>query len=106
MKKHPLTTITVLGLLLTGLVFAIGWHYVSKDAPAPKETQTITEDDPRWNCLTMGNRKCGPDYKPVPKGLAEALYEGVDTKEDWTKCLVNFGDTTVIVCPDGRVETS
>jgi hypothetical protein len=23
--------------------------------------QTFTEDDPRWDCLHMGNRVCGPD---------------------------------------------
>lgn len=24
------------------------------------ELQDIQEDDPRWNCLTMGNQECGP----------------------------------------------
>lgn len=24
----------------------------------------ITEDDPRWNCHTMGNRICGPIRRP------------------------------------------
>jgi hypothetical protein len=28
---------------------------------APKKVQVhIEEDDPRWNCHTMGNRVCGP----------------------------------------------
>lgn len=25
---------------------------------------TITEDDPRWDCATMGNLVCGPEYNP------------------------------------------
>ena len=29
-------------------------------------SQKITEDDPRWDCRTMGNKVCGPDAeKPV-----------------------------------------
>ncbi len=31
--------------------------------PAPEEP--IQEDDPRWDCTTMGNRICGPDASPV-----------------------------------------
>jgi hypothetical protein len=30
-------------------------------APAPAEVPTIQEDEPGWDCLTMGNRVCGPD---------------------------------------------
>jgi hypothetical protein len=26
----------------------------------PTGTDRIEEDDPRWNCATMGNRECGP----------------------------------------------
>jgi hypothetical protein len=26
----------------------------------PRAEVRIEEDDPRWNCLTMGNRVCGP----------------------------------------------
>lgn len=39
-------------------------------ATAP--TATIYEDDPRWDCRTMGNQVCGPDSTvsgvPVPAG--------------------------------------
>jgi hypothetical protein len=28
-------------------------------------TEPVHEDDPRWNCATMGNRICGPDQLPV-----------------------------------------
>jgi len=35
--------------------------------PAPQVLQDdgeISEDDPRWNCSTMGNRICGPGHEP------------------------------------------
>jgi hypothetical protein len=28
--------------------------------PTPRPSHTITEDDPSWDCRTMGNRSCGP----------------------------------------------
>lgn len=31
------------------------------DESEPYETGLITEDDPRWDCRTMGNRACGTD---------------------------------------------
>jgi hypothetical protein len=33
---------------------------VTVTTPAPVETlPEMREDDPRWNCRTMGNRRCG-----------------------------------------------
>jgi hypothetical protein len=34
---------------------------VTVTTPAPVETirPRLREDDPRWNCRTMGNRRCG-----------------------------------------------
>ncbi len=29
-------------------------------AASPRLQQRITEDDPRWDCRTMGNKICGP----------------------------------------------
>lgn len=78
-------------------------------APTTTTTEFIAEDDPRWNCLTMGNRTCGPDFVPVTQELADALAEGAKedaTTYDWESCLVKYGDTTYIVCPDGYTETS
>jgi hypothetical protein len=37
--------------------------------------QRITEDDPRWDCRTMGNKICGPNA-PKP-----AIYCGAPTKK-------------------------
>jgi hypothetical protein len=28
--------------------------------PSPTQTRKCQEDDPCWNCHTMGDRKCGP----------------------------------------------
>lgn len=64
-------------------------------------TSTITEDDPRWNCLTMGNRRCGPAWTPVP----EAVYPSLPVSDD-EQCVWLVGDTTTIVCSDGQVFTS
>lgn len=72
----------------------------------PTTTPRITEDDPRWNCMTMGNHTCGPNWVPVPTPLADALAEGSKddaTTFDWEgRCLTNNLDTAV--CDDGWVE--
>lgn len=41
---------------------------------------------------------------PDGSALVDVLGEG--ERQDYTGCLVHFDDTTVIVCPDGYVETS
>lgn len=33
---------------------------VDTGAVIPPTMERITEDDPRWDCLTMGDRVCGP----------------------------------------------
>lgn len=35
----------------------------SRPSPAPVATVFIAEDDPRWDCHTMGNRICGPQFR-------------------------------------------
>lgn len=57
--------------------------------------RTIEEDDPRWNCLTMGDLRCGPLWKPANRVI--------DGHHD---CLWRIGDTTWVACPDGYVTTS
>jgi hypothetical protein len=60
----------------------------------PKATKhRITEDDPKWNCKTMGNKRCGKvvaggNYpalcKKVPEGMradCAALYRRKATKQ-------------------------
>lgn len=82
--------------------------------PAPTVTVTVTapvtpstppapvaEDDPAWNCLTMGNHRCGPEWEPFPS----PAVEGPDGTQH-TGCLIRFGDTSFIVCPDGYTDES
>jgi hypothetical protein len=41
----------------------------SPAAPADTDTTVIYEDDPRWDCRTMGNRECGVgNEQGVPAG--------------------------------------
>jgi len=102
------------------------------------EPVKIAEDDPGWDCRTMGNRLCGPAsgfdtswisywtdpelgwaseyvvqnemvWEPVTSELGDALAEGSApdaTTRDWEACAVAYGETTVIACPDGWVETT
>jgi hypothetical protein len=60
----------------------------------------------------VNERPCGPadlPWLPVDTGLADALAEGDApdaTTRDWEACLVQYGPTTTVVCPDGWVEVS
>lgn len=49
----------------------------SGDAPAPApatvtSAQPCEEDQPCWDCSTMGNRQCGPKTDPYKAYLAKA----------------------------------
>lgn len=48
--------------LLAGAAFWAGVFGIvscNDDDRVPAETPVIQEDDPRWDCRTMGNRVCG-----------------------------------------------
>lgn len=30
--------------------------------PTPTKPTKLQEDDPGWNCTTMGDKKCGPNW--------------------------------------------
>jgi hypothetical protein len=75
---------------------------VSHDGARQPEQFTITEDDPEWNCLIMGDGKCGPEWTPIP----ESLYDGIGVVSNDETCVWRVRDTTVIVCTDGQVITS
>lgn len=76
---------------------------VTQPAPA-HSTHRVTEDDPRWNCRTMGNRACGrtlprwAHWKTAPRGACGQGSPGIVV---WA----GHGDG-VLICPDGDVETS
>ena len=55
---------------LIAIVAVVAWYAVaalsssSNEAPKPStttNTQVIEEDEPGWNCHTMGNKVCGPN---------------------------------------------
>lgn len=51
-----------LTLILCALAACV-WIYafgVAYDAATRPAVSHCAEDDPCWNCATMGNRKCGP----------------------------------------------
>lgn len=116
MKRPILSTLAAVGI---GAAAAFGLAYgIDHDpdlAPTPKShgvtaTPTIAEDDPAWNCLTMGNRTCGPDYVPVDAEMADALMEASDQPVTyrWEACLADYGTdgAYTVVCPDGTVVTA
>lgn len=87
-------------------------------APAEAAHGPIYEDDPRWNCRTMGNRICGTDPKwvkkvmtakwvPVSQELADALAEGEAadaTTRRWESCRVRHtGSVSTVRCLDGFI---
>jgi hypothetical protein len=73
----------------------------------PTDTPRITEGDPHWNCLTMGNHRCGPNYKMVDDLPNTSNWIATIRDEhhgyDPYRCLVDIADTTTIVCQDGWV---
>lgn len=81
------------------------------DSPPVHLAETIDETSPQWNCLTMGNKVCGGEWEPVETAtvadgspLLDVITEG--ERQEWDGCMVRFGDTTTIVCPDGYTEVS
>jgi hypothetical protein len=74
------------------------------------DTSTIPEGDmdedmPGFNCLTMGNRKCGPDWKRLPDDVFAEIMDGEkQTATDY--CVWLTDETTLIACSDGFTTTS
>ena len=70
MPKLSVSATVALMLALVGLTGLATLHFAPATGPAPAAASpepkpkpkppTIQEDDPRWNCSTMGNRQCGP----------------------------------------------
>lgn len=105
------TNVVIMAFAVT-IAFLIGafapWDSLPwNQAPATHPIgHVISDDDPTFNCLTMGNLICGPTYQPVDDEFADTLNEGRPEFRDWTGCLYQVGPTTDIVCPDGYKETS
>ena len=52
-------------ILILAVLVALVVSFVVYARSRPQ--QRITEDDPRWDCRTMGNKICGPSPTPTPK---------------------------------------
>lgn len=57
------------------------------------------EDDPSWDCRTMGNRTCGGQL--LTRDMVESLFINQSDTRDWWACRVYPGDAPMIICPDG-----
>jgi hypothetical protein len=62
------------------------------------------------NCLTTGDRKCGPRYKSIDdtdnwRFWANWIRSDHNNYDPY-RCLVKIGDTSIIVCQDGWMTTS
>lgn len=47
----------------------------------------------------------GDGWQAIPLGVAMALHS-VTGREDWSGCMIRFGDASYVRCPDGMIETS
>lgn len=77
----------------------------SQMAKSGSQSQVTEEDLFHFNCLTMGNHKCGPTWLPIDVGWREQVVLD-NPSQDPKGCLVLVGDTTYIDCPNGRIYTS
>ena len=100
-------------LVMVGIAPAVTPATAAPGAPATarqpyggcKEAYTAPRSEgARW-CAFRHFRR----WQPVSRELADALAEGGSrgaTTRKWERCAVRYGRTTIVVCPDGHVETS
>lgn len=119
--RHVLTAaVAATGALVVTLAVGSTWDVL----PTPEnrsETAVVVSGDEYRDCLAMADRSgyasevcepLGPDYqarveaRPVDRKLAASLARDEDPDRDWSACVVLWGDTSVIVCPDGFTLTS
>lgn len=82
----------------------------SETRPLPRVSTPITEDDPGWDCTTMGNRVCGHPYcmfdAEMPKYLTVSGPAGgvitVNGKERGVLVLITDDDYGDEVRPDAE----
>lgn len=71
-----LTTVAIATLIASCVVLWIGANNSASPRPAPRPTTIVrcAEDDPCWDCRTMGNHICGIDQRSIyvrPMGATE-----------------------------------
>ena len=106
-NKGIAAAIAVLLLLILGQTIDARWNIESHREVhsgavfTPTPTHTPEEDEPGFNCLTMGNHSCGPEWTP----FWGDIYD-LDPNAPHENCLVRIGDTSTVVCPDGYTTSS
>lgn len=118
-----MTTLSKIRLTMAGLFLAgagmgtqVDWYHEGSDHAAyltVGRTTLAAEWTPParvlpyvWACDPKGawSLGCptdqGESWEPVTPDLAASLAT-VSDRADWSGCLVHWGDTTVVRCPDG-----
>jgi hypothetical protein len=69
-------------------------------APPPAVTNPCMEDEPCWNCDTMGNGVCGP----VTISVGACVVHAANGDFPGARCVTEVGPPAVVVAygPDGR----
>ena len=97
LDRHRNAVPVAMVAVLVGLLLMVAGCRDDNPPPrtGPKITFTmgaVTEDSPGFNCLTMGDHRCGSVYHRYPVRELAAL-DG---------CLMDYRDGTPVVCDDGR----
>jgi hypothetical protein len=95
-KTHPLTRTALIAGLLIGLT--VGVPAVTASATPAGQTQ---EDDPGWDCRTMGDRSCGPTNA---QGVQAGCYsDGGALVAAWPcYVVINQAGDADVYTPDAR----
>lgn len=120
----------VLALLTTGAAGPASVNATPTAQPVTLPAPVLQEDDPGWNCRTMGNRTCSaPDpttgvrylirftddgntvvsVTPAPPAAQPGRpFEDVTGPDGTvhTDCRLFVGDTSTVACADGYTEES
>lgn len=65
MNKNTAASLIIIAFLAA--LAAVLMSNVPPRTPAPVPSVSCVEDEPCWDCDTMGNRTCGPTVTPSPK---------------------------------------
>lgn len=100
----------LIGCFVVGVVGALIVVVAASPPSPPPEPTPVTvdagtasppaEDEPGWNCLTMGNLECGPDWVPLTAEQIQGITRSHAGYDDWQGCLT---DQVTVVCDDDYV---
>lgn len=102
----------LIGCAVAGVVGALIVIVAASPPSPPPEPTPVTgeldagtssppaEDEPGWNCLTMGNLECGPEWAPLTAEQIQEITRSHAGYDDWQGCLT---DQVTVVCDDDYV---